>query len=636
MRRIDTHAGVVFLAGERALKVKRAVRFPFLDFSTLAKRKAACLAEIEANRPFAPELYRGVIAITRGADGALALGGAGEPVEWAVDMRRFDETKTLDRLADAGRIDLQLADALARGVAAAHARAPVVDAAPWIAALAQYIEQNDAAFREYPALFPQSAAAGLTAASRAAFARIRPLLIARGEAGLVRRGHGDLHLGNIALIDGRPVPFDALEFDPVVASGDVLYDLAFLLMDLVERKLESAANVVLNRYLAETRRAEDLDALAALPFLMSMRAAIRAKVTAARTAVAPAADRAAITRSATAYFELATALIAPPPPRLVAVGGLSGTGKSLLARALAPDLLPHPGAVVLRSDVERKALFGVGETDRLPAEAYTPEITVRTYAVLADKARRTVSAGHSAVVDAVFSDAAERDAVAAVARASGVAFAGLFLTADLATRIARIGHRTGDASDADAAVARQQEAYALGSLDWSIVDASGTPEETLARAKAVLRYRDASSTGHEPGVARPSRSCGHGRALSYPRGRRDEPGDDGCRVWPRLQRSRALGPLPRRRIIVHQRAPGGAFEVVVLAGLERPQEGAEAEQAEPERDRHEIDQDFHGDASPRFARSALSVTRIDEPDMASAAISGLAKPSIAIGTAIAL
>jgi uncharacterized protein len=487
VQRIDTHAGIVFLAGERALKVKRAVRFPFLDFSTLEKRKAACLAEIEANRPFAPELYRGVVAVTRGRDGVLALGGDGEPVEWAVDMRRFDETKTLDRLADAGKIDLMMADQLARGVAAAHARAPVVEAAPWIDALAEYIEQNDAAFREYPALFPQASVDEFTAASRAAFARLRPLLVARGEDGLVRRGHGDLHLGNIAHIEGRPVPFDALEFNALVASGDVLYDLAFLLMDLVERNLEAAANVVLNRYLTETRRGEDLDALTALPFLMSMRAAIRAKVTAARAAVAPAADHASITRSATAYFELATALITPPAPRLVAVGGLSGTGKSLLAHALAPDLLPHPGAVVLRSDVERKALFGAAETDRLPADAYAPEITAQTYAVLVDKARRIIAAGHSAIVDAVFSDAAERDAVEAVARANSVAFAGLFLTADLATRIARIGHRTGDASDADAVVARRQEDYALGSLDWSVVDASDTPEETLARAKRALR-----------------------------------------------------------------------------------------------------------------------------------------------------
>ncbi len=233
------------------------------------------------------------------------------------------------------------------------------------------------------------------------------------------------------------MPFDALEFDPLVASGDVLYDLAFLLMDLVERKLQPAANVVLNRYLAEAGRADDLDALAALPLLMSMRAAIRAKVTAARISFAPDADRAPIAMAAAAYFELAAALIAPPPPVLVAIGGLSGTGKSMLARALAPDLMPAPGAVLLRSDIERKAWFGVAETERLPAEAYTAEITARTYAALADKARRVTSAGHSAVIDAVFAAPAERAAMAAVAAATDVAFRGLFLTADLATRMAR-------------------------------------------------------------------------------------------------------------------------------------------------------------------------------------------------------
>jgi aminoglycoside phosphotransferase family enzyme len=162
---------------------------------------------------------------SRARDGSLSLSGAGEPVEWAVEMHRFDETKTLDRLADAGAIDLALADSLARAVAAAHARAPVVEAAPWIEALAAYVEQNDAAFREHPELFPADATARLTAASRAALSRIRPLLLARGARGLVRRGHGDLHLGNIALIGGRPVPFDALEFDPVVASGECFMTL---------------------------------------------------------------------------------------------------------------------------------------------------------------------------------------------------------------------------------------------------------------------------------------------------------------------------------------------------------------------------------------------------------------------------
>ena len=485
-QRIDTHASVVFLAGECAYKIKRAVRLPFLDFSTLNKRKAACDAELEANHPFAPDLYRGVIAITREADGRLALDGTGEPVEWAVKMRRFDETRTLDRLAEEGEIDLTLADHLGRNVAAAHVRAPTVDVAPWIAALESYIAQNDADFREHPDLFADTETAALALQSSAALSRIRPLLVARGELGLVRRGHGDLHLGNIALVDGRPVAFDALEFDPIVASGDVLYDLAFLLMDLVERKLQPAANIVLNRYLAETRRAEDLDALAALPFFMSMRAAIRAKVTAARLKFAQDADRSSIMTAAKTYFRLAAVLIAPQPPILVAIGGLSGTGKSVLARTLAPDLAPAPGAIVLRSDIERKALSGVAETDHLPADAYTAVAAARTYAALADKASRVTAAGHSAIVDAVFADADERRAIAEVAGRRHVAFRGLFLTTDIATRIARVSRRSADASDADASVAQRQEGYQLGALDWATIDASGTPIQTLARARTAL------------------------------------------------------------------------------------------------------------------------------------------------------
>ena len=197
---------------------------------------------------------------------------------------------------------------------------------------------------------------------------------------------------------------------------------------------------------------------------------------------------AGIARSARTYFDLARRLIAPAPVVLMAVGGLSGTGKSALARALAPELGAAPGAVVLRSDVERKALFGKEEDEKLPAQAYAPAATARVYATIADKARRALAAGHCAIVDAVFAKPQERALVEQSAQALGVPFHGIFLEADLAARVARVGGRSRDASDADAAVACAQESYDLGALSWRRIDASGSPQETLARARAAMSW----------------------------------------------------------------------------------------------------------------------------------------------------
>ncbi len=476
VKRIDTHAACVFLTEKRALKIKRAVTFPFLDFSTLDKRKAACDAEIAVNRPYAPQIYRCVVAITREGDG-LAIGGAGAPVEWAVEMARFDENQSLDHLADAGEIDAALAEALGRVVAKAHEAAAAVKDTNFADALRKIAAQNEEDLVAAHDLFPPASVNALAEATRLALDKTRALLVARERNGFVRRCHGDLHLGNIVRLDGQPVLFDALEFNPAFATTDVLYDLAFLLMDLIARGLTMPANVVFNRYLGETRRDGDLDALAALPLFLSLRAAIRAKVTAAR-------HDPRVAQSARDYFALAGTLLLPPAPRLIAVGGLSGTGKSVLARSLASAILPAPGAVWLRSDVERKTMFGVAETDKLPQAAYTREVTARVYASLMAKAKRVLAAGHSAIVDAVFANAQER---AEIEQAAGdVRFHGLFLTAALDTRVGRVGARIGDASDADATVALQQEQYDLGTMAWRAVDASGTPNDTVRRARAAL------------------------------------------------------------------------------------------------------------------------------------------------------
>ena len=476
VRRIDTHAASVFLEGTRALKIKRAVRFPFLDYSTLEKRKAACEQEIKINLQFAPQLYRRVVPITRNEDGSLSVDGGGTPVEYAVEMMRFDERKTIDQLARAGSLDPGLVDAVAEAIAASHVKAARAPVDPWIESIPKIIDDNTAALQA-AGRFPYNDIARLGTTSHAAFSRIRDLLERRGRDGYVRRCHGDLHLANIVLIDQGPVLFDAIEFDEKIASIDVLYDLAFPLMDLLRCGRPDAANALLNRYLQVTPT-QNLEAIEALPLFTSMRAAIRAHVLLARPHTN--SNNTALIEDAHAYFNLAEILIPPKAPMLVAIGGLSGTGKSVLARALAPRVMPQPGAVVLRSDLLRKQLFETDERDRLPTSAYRPEVNEQVYELASLRARLIVSQGHSAIVDAVFARENERTTIRDVARALNVRFVGLFLVTDLRIRQSRVMQRTADASDATAEIARLQERYDIGPVDWTIIDASGTPEATLA------------------------------------------------------------------------------------------------------------------------------------------------------------
>ena len=485
VHRIDTHAASVFLEGDRALKIKRAIRFPFLDYSTLEKRKAACDEEIKINRQFAPQIYRRVVPITQGNDGSLVIDGKGTPVEYAVEMSRFDERQTIDHLAEAGPLDPDLVNAIADAIAASHDMAPLAPLEPWINSVPTIIEHNATAFRE-AACFPADDIDDLRQSALSAFAGVRELLQQRGRQGHVRRCHGDLHLANIVLIDGKPVLFDAIEFDPDIASVDVLYDLAFPLMDFIRYGRLAAANALLNRYLRITAE-ENLDSLAALPLFLSLRSAIRAHVLLARLG-RNSRDNANVMRSARAYFELARTAIRPSRPALVAIGGLSGTGKSVLARALAPSILPQPGAVVLRTDVLRKQLFGVPETDRLPESAYRPEFTAQVYEILARRAVRVLVQGHSVMVDAVFAREAERNAIRDAARMLKIRFVGLFLVTDLATRQSRVDRRERDASDATPAIAGLQENYDVGAVDWAIIDASGAPEQSLKQCERRIAH----------------------------------------------------------------------------------------------------------------------------------------------------
>ncbi len=484
IERVDTAGAVVFLAGPDVYKVKRQVRFPFMDFSTLDKRREACEAEIAVNRDNAPSVYLEALPIVR-RGGSLAIGGAGEVVEWVAHLRRFDENDTLDRIAERGGVTDAIIDRLALAIRRSHARAPLRDGTRAARELETYIEQNDAAFAQWPDLFPPANARRLTQESRLSFAIARPALLARGSAGNVRRCHGDLHLRNIVLIGGEPTLFDAVEFSDEIASGDVLYDLAFLLMDLEERGLRAAANRLFNRYLGP-EPPQAMAGLAALPLFLSLRAAIRAKVEAADAERLDGEKRTRTRSLARDYFDRAGSFLRYAPPRLIAIGGLSGAGKSALAGALAPRIGRAPGALWLRSDVERKAMFRVEETEHLPEAAYSSEVSHEVYGRLDDKARRALRAGHSVVLDATFASASDRAAAVRAAVETGVAFDGLFLEAPLEIRLARITARRADASDADAKVARDQRADQIRERGWSPIDASQDLEETAATTATRL------------------------------------------------------------------------------------------------------------------------------------------------------
>jgi predicted kinase len=298
----------------------------------------------------------------------------------------------------------------------------------------------------------------------------------------VRRGHGDLHLRNVCLFEGRPTLFDCLEFSDELATVDVLYDLAFLLMDLEHRGLADFANRVLNRYLDLT--GED-DGLAAMPLFLSMRAAIRAHVTAAAIERAAPAVKPEVGAEARSYLDLSVRLLRPRSYRVVAIGGLSGTGKSTLAAALAPSL----GARVLRSDVIRKRLYKVAPETPLAASAYRPQVSRRVYDTLRGRAVDALAAGYSVIIDAVSLKPAERRSFLAVAEAAGVPFLGLWLVAPAATMDRRLQARRHDASDASSEVLAQQLQQDPGAMDWVRIDAGAGPADCLSAAMKAISIR---------------------------------------------------------------------------------------------------------------------------------------------------
>ncbi len=479
-RLVETHVSKVYLMTTRVYKVKKSVHYPYLDYSTLKKRKKACEKEVILNRRTAPSIYLGIKAIIKLEDGSLALSdGDGEVIEWAVEMVRFDDTQLLSEVVTKKTLSWSTLDALAEQIAAFHKEAKKKPKRGGFGGLSYIINNNAECYQRFgEGVFDPDKVTKLTTLSRKLVKKAKPVLENRREEGYVRQCHGDMHLRNIFLLDGKPTLFDAIEFNDDISCIDVLYDLAFLLMDLDKRGLRQEASIIFNRYMDVTG---DILGLSALPLMLSMRASIRAHVGAAAMRA-----RGGDGVSPREYLDNALKFLAPHKPRLIAIGGLSGSGKSLLARKLAPEVQKTPGALVLRTDAIRKRLSGVGMVERLGPDGYSKKKSQETYATLYDHARKTLLAGQTVIADAVFSKEEERLAIEAVAKELRVPFEGIWVSAMPEIMAGRIAQRKGDVSDATVHVLKQQLGYDLGRVTWTEIDSSGSKKQTLKAALKVL------------------------------------------------------------------------------------------------------------------------------------------------------
>lgn len=428
---IQTHISYVLLAGDYAYKIKKPLDLGFLDYSTLERRRHFCEEEVRLNRRMCSDTYLGTLPITQDASGTYRLGGSGEPVEWAVQMRRLPADRAMPTLLARGEVDFDMIRALAERLAEFHLTAETND---YIASFGS-VEAVMVNWREN---FDQTAPyIGRTitgeqwqrvkAYVETFVERERPLFERRIAEGRARDCHGDLRAEAIVFKDGDVCIYDCIEFNDRIRYGDVASDIAFLAMDFDARGRPDLADDLLGLYLNVT---QDATLPLVLNFYRCYRAYVRGKVDGFQIDQPEVGKRqqTAARRRAQRYFRLAEAYATQRTPRaLIVVSGLSGTGKSFVAYALASRL----GATVISSDVTRKRLAGVPPTEPhiepWGAGIYGPELTERTYAAMLEEAAGLLAQGRAVILDATFSKRAHRDAARALAARSGARFLALDL-----------------------------------------------------------------------------------------------------------------------------------------------------------------------------------------------------------------
>lgn len=458
---MQTHISWVLLTGPYVYKIKKAVDFGFLDYSTLEKRNEQCIEELRLNRRTAPKLYLDVIPIGGSPDKPI-IGDREKPIEYAVKMHQFDQGALFSMLLLTGSLTTEHIIDLARCVAEFHTSVEIATSDSPFGTPEKVFSPIGENFLQIRERVTEETTLkrldSLEEKSRERFNTLKSTIQKRHDEGYVRECHGDLHLNNITLIDDRPVLFDCIEFNPSLRIIDVMSEIAFLVMDLEENGRYDFANLFLNTYLAETG---DYGGLALLRFYQCYRAMVRAKVAILRLAQEGLSDdeRESARTAFLGYLALAENYTLPSSPRLIITRGLSGCGKTYISQ----QLLQHYPAIHLRSDIERKRLFGLRPEEKsdsaIAAGIYTTEATERTYTRLQELAESLLTSGFSVIVDATFIQRPLRDHFRKLAARMKLPFTILDIQADVETLRERIRRRhkaAKDASEADLSVLEHQ------------------------------------------------------------------------------------------------------------------------------------------------------------------------------------
>ena len=486
----QTNISVVFLTGDAAYKLKKGVKFPYVDYSTPEKRKAACEKERELCDLWASELNPAVVPVVKTAKGyAVGEKTDGEVVDWLLRMREFPEDMLFDVMADNGDLDrFEMMDT-AEKIFKMHQAAPVVMTRDPVEIIRGRIVENNMMIRCFvPDLFDAEDVDELEAEQNKALEKLSDLLRRRREDGKIRVCHGDLTLRNIAMSDGKVTIFNPIEFNDDLTQIDVLYDFAFLLVDMESKGLRRLESILFNHYMAMSA---DWEGVPALPLFLSCRAAVNAYVFAEMTRdIKDKFESNLMANRAYEHLVMARRFLKPEKTILVACGGLSGSGKSRIGREAAPFIGNPPGAVILRDDVLRKNMLGVGLEDYLDESVYTPENEAKVFDKLCAECRRILATGQSVVADALFHEPAQRAKIEQIAREMNADFQGIWVDAPLEVRKQRVLSRQRNPSDVKTPEELDKQLNKdVGLVTWDKVDTSGDRMATLSQVRSLLSKR---------------------------------------------------------------------------------------------------------------------------------------------------